>query len=129
MPRRVHVCTRVAAQVQRRDEKLRLRVVTGGVVVVEDLDSRRGQGSIGFHALHHRMAEVNQVGHLASMRNAGCIAGDLYDRLMPFTTRPELKGTFGMVSSTHWLATQCGMAMLESGGNAFDAAVTAGFVL
>ena len=34
-----------------------------------------------------------------------------------------------MVSSTHWLATQCGMAMLESGGNAFDAAVTAGFVL
>ncbi|TMD87886.1 MAG: gamma-glutamyltransferase family protein [Chloroflexi bacterium] len=48
---------------------------------------------------------------------------------MPFTTRPELRGTFGMVSSTHWLATQCGMAMLESGGNAFDAAVTAGFVL
>ena len=34
-----------------------------------------------------------------------------------------------MVSSTHWLATQCGMAVLESGGNAFDAAVAAGFVL
>jgi gamma-glutamyltranspeptidase/glutathione hydrolase len=34
-----------------------------------------------------------------------------------------------MVSSTHWLATQCGMALLESGGNAFDAAVAAGFVL
>lgn len=34
-----------------------------------------------------------------------------------------------MVSSTHWLATQCGMAVLESGGNAFDAAVGAGFVL
>jgi gamma-glutamyltranspeptidase / glutathione hydrolase len=46
-----------------------------------------------------------------------------------FTTRPELKGTFGMVSSTHWLATQCGMAVLERGGNAFDAAVAAGFVL
>ncbi len=46
-----------------------------------------------------------------------------------FTTRPELKGTFGMVSSTHWLATQCGMATLEMGGNAFDAAVAAGFVL
>jgi gamma-glutamyltranspeptidase/glutathione hydrolase len=46
-----------------------------------------------------------------------------------FTTRPELKGTFGMVSSTHWLATQCGMAVLEQGGNAFDAAVAAGFVL
>ena len=48
---------------------------------------------------------------------------------MTFTTRPELKGTFGMVSSTHWLATQCGMAVLEQGGNAFDAAVAAGFVL
>lgn len=48
---------------------------------------------------------------------------------MTFTTRPELKGTFGMVSSTHWMASQCGMAVLERGGNAFDAAVAAGFVL
>src|SRR5579864_2123937 len=48
---------------------------------------------------------------------------------MEFVTRPELKGTFGMVSSTHWLASQCGMAILERGGNAFDAAVAAGFVL
>ena len=46
-----------------------------------------------------------------------------------FTTRPELKGTFGMVSSTHWLASSSGMAVLERGGNAFDAAVAAGFVL
>jgi gamma-glutamyltranspeptidase / glutathione hydrolase len=52
-----------------------------------------------------------------------------YDRDVAFLTRPELKGTFGMVSSTHWLATQCGMAVLEQGGNAFDAAVAAGFVL
>src|SRR5690242_14438528 len=48
---------------------------------------------------------------------------------MEFTTRPELKGTFGMVSSTHWLASQTGMSVLERGGNAFDAAVAAGFVL
>lgn len=47
----------------------------------------------------------------------------------PFTTRPEIKGTFGAVSSTHWLASSIGMAMLEKGGNAFDAAVAAGFVL
>jgi gamma-glutamyltranspeptidase/glutathione hydrolase len=46
-----------------------------------------------------------------------------------FTTRPELLGTFGMVSSTHWLASAAGMAALEAGGTAFDAAATAGFVL
>ncbi|HEU5008642.1 MAG TPA: gamma-glutamyltransferase family protein [Jatrophihabitantaceae bacterium] len=46
-----------------------------------------------------------------------------------FTTRPELQGSVGMVSSTHWLASAAGMAVLEAGGNAFDAAVTAGFTL
>lgn len=48
---------------------------------------------------------------------------------MAFTTRPTLRGTFGMVSSTHWLASQSAMGVLERGGNAFDAAVAAGFVL
>ncbi|KJK38884.1 gamma-glutamyltransferase [Streptomyces variegatus] len=46
-----------------------------------------------------------------------------------FTTRPTLQGTFGMVSSTHWLASQSAMAVLESGGNAYDAAVAGAFVL
>ncbi|OEV12492.1 gamma-glutamyltransferase family protein [Streptomyces nanshensis] len=46
-----------------------------------------------------------------------------------FTTRPTLQGTFGMASSTHWLASQTAMAVLEDGGNAYDAAVAAGFVL
>ncbi len=48
---------------------------------------------------------------------------------MAFTTRPEIRGTFGVVSSTHWLASSAAMGVLERGGNAFDAAVTAGFVL
>src|SRR5918911_5279964 len=48
---------------------------------------------------------------------------------MTFTTRPELRGTFGMVASTHWLASAVGMSVLERGGNAFDAAVAAGFTL
>ncbi|GAA2520376.1 gamma-glutamyltransferase [Streptomyces levis] len=48
---------------------------------------------------------------------------------MQFTTRPTLSGTFGMVSSTHWLASQAAMAVLEDGGNACDAAVAGGFVL
>src|SRR5512132_4521891 len=53
----------------------------------------------------------------------------LESRRVEFTTRPELRGTFGMVSSTHWLASAAGMAVLERGGNAFDAAAAAGFVL
>jgi gamma-glutamyltranspeptidase / glutathione hydrolase len=46
-----------------------------------------------------------------------------------FSTRPELVGDFGMVTSTHWLASAAGMNVLERGGNAADAAVTTAFVL
>ena len=54
---------------------------------------------------------------------------------MPFTplsadtTRPLLTGTFGMTASTHWIATATAQAVLERGGNAFDAVVAGGFVL
>lgn len=48
---------------------------------------------------------------------------------MPFVSRPEIAGTIGVASSTHWLATQTAMTVLDRGGNAFDAAAAAGFVL
>ena len=46
-----------------------------------------------------------------------------------FTTRPEIAGTFGVVASTHWLASGVGMSVLERGGNAFDAAAATAFTL
>ena len=44
-------------------------------------------------------------------------------------TRPQLVGSFGMVAASDWLAAASGMAMLERGGNAFDAGVATGLVL
>lgn len=49
--------------------------------------------------------------------------------MKPFTTRPEILGSFGVVTSTHWVASAIGMSILERGGNAFDAAVAVGFSL
>src|SRR3569832_650843 len=47
----------------------------------------------------------------------------------PFTTRPEIEGMFGVVTSTHWIATAVGMGILEKGGNAFDAGGATAFTL
>ncbi len=47
----------------------------------------------------------------------------------PFTTRPEIHGTFGVAATTHWIATAVAMGILERGGNAFDAGVAAALTL
>ncbi|CAN7230913.1 gamma-glutamyltransferase [Arthrobacter sp. LjRoot78] len=52
-----------------------------------------------------------------------------FTRPEPFTTRPTLRGTFGMSASTHWLSTAAAQSVLERGGNAFDAATAGAFVL
>ncbi len=44
-------------------------------------------------------------------------------------SRPDLSGTFGMCATTHWLGSGTAQAVLERGGNAFDAAAAAAFVL
>src|SRR5215471_19041247 len=43
------------------------------------------------------------------------------------TSRPVVSGTQGVISSGHPLVSMAGMRMLLDGGNAFDAAVAAGF--
>jgi gamma-glutamyltranspeptidase/glutathione hydrolase len=43
------------------------------------------------------------------------------------TTRPVVAGTQGVIASGHPLVSMAGMRMLTTGGNAFDAAVAAGF--
>ena len=80
--------------------------------------ARLGPDASNPRVQRHIWGQTCRIGSASSLTSA-----------VEFTTRPELKGTFGAVSSTHWLASACGMTVLERGGNAFDAAVAAGFVL
>ena len=47
----------------------------------------------------------------------------------PATNRPDVRGTHGAVSAGHPLAARAGMAVLERGGNAVDAALAMAGVL
>ena len=48
---------------------------------------------------------------------------------MEFTTRPVVMGTHGMVTSTHYLASEAGHHALKRGGNVVDAGATMWFCL
>ncbi len=48
---------------------------------------------------------------------------------MAFTTRPVVMGTHGMVTSSHYLASEAGHHALKQGGNAIDAGATMFFCL
>ncbi|MCK4438338.1 gamma-glutamyltransferase, partial [Candidatus Bathyarchaeota archaeon] len=48
---------------------------------------------------------------------------------MVFTTRPVVMGTHGMVTSSHYLASEAGHHTLKQGGNAIDAGATMFFCL
>ena len=49
------------------------------------------------------------------------------DIALPATGRPVVHSTQGVISTGHYLTSMAGMRMLLTGGNAFDAAVAAGF--
>ncbi len=49
--------------------------------------------------------------------------------MAPFTTRPVIMGTRGVVTSGHYLATAAGFRIMEQGGNAVDAAAAMCFCL
>ncbi|GAA1002493.1 transferase [Acrocarpospora pleiomorpha] len=50
-------------------------------------------------------------------------------RAPAFLARPNVVGSFGVCASTHWIASGVAQSVLERGGNAFDAAASAAFVL
>src|SRR5215471_8983533 len=86
----------------------------------------RHHGLNGRHGCHYDRQDV----HLTAADDLHEHWRSLRRMLMPtFTTRPEIRGTFGMVASTHWIASAVGMSVLEKGGNAFDAAAATGFTL
>jgi gamma-glutamyltranspeptidase/glutathione hydrolase len=75
-------------------------------------------------------ADAGQTARLRRARYDARLRASALDRVdMTTGVRRELHGDFGMVASTHRLASLAGLRILERGGNAADAAVAAGLTL
>ncbi|MDT8369877.1 MAG: hypothetical protein RQ745_11760 [Longimicrobiales bacterium] len=56
-------------------------------------------------------------------------SGEIEEPLFPLTNRPDVRGLHGAVVSDHPLASQAGIAVLQEGGTAIDAAIATAAVL
>ena len=94
-----------------------------------DVARRRAQGMPVAEKVGICIRRLSRGGHYDHAAPPWHVRVQSAASLMTFTTRPTLTGTFGMVSSTHWLASQSAQRMLELGRQRLRRGGRRGFVL